>query len=68
MPVEDPVSSGDQVRHDGRELSAFLNCDVVSCAGMTEGRATAGRSKRLPTLLPDVATDYLNFEFFISEN
>ena len=24
----------DQVRHDGRELSGFLNCDTVSIAGI----------------------------------
>ena len=26
MPVEDPVFSGDQVRHDGLKLMLFLTC------------------------------------------
>jgi hypothetical protein len=34
MPVEDPVFSGDQVRHDVHKLGAFLYYDTVSFAGM----------------------------------
>ena len=28
MPIEDPVFSGDQVRHDDQKIEDFLKCDT----------------------------------------